>query len=254
MSERIVASIGTTHPWNIAGLGLDLRVAETFGVRNFTVVTGVTAQDADGLHAALALPEKIVRAQLDALPMEDVDVLRVGVLLGKPNVELVAAFRAEHPKTIAIVDPVFGATLGGAFLDDAAFATFRDGLAALPSVVLTPNVEEAIRLLGREALEVDDLGAAAAELQARGAKAVFVKGGHLAGDPVDALATAKGVQLFRDERMPGAMRGGGCVLAMTLACELARGLPLVDAVQSARTYVRTRIASRQRYGGLQVAY
>jgi len=44
------------------------------------------------------------------------------------------------------------------------------------------------------------------------------------------------------------------VLAMALACELARGLSLAEAVQSARTYVRTRIASRQRFGGLQVAY
>jgi hydroxymethylpyrimidine/phosphomethylpyrimidine kinase len=254
MSGPVVASIGTTHPWNVAGLGLDLRVAETFGVRDVTVVTGVTAQDAGGLHAALPLPEAIVRAQLDALPMDEVDVLRVGALIGSPNVALIAAFLAEHPKTPAVVDPVFGATLGGAFLDDAAFAMFRDGLARLPSVVLTPNVEEASRLLGRASIAAGEIGAAAAELQSRGARAVLLKGGHLAGDPVDALATARGVQLFHDERMPGAMRGGGCVLAMTLACELARGLPLADAVQSARTYVRTRIASRQRFGGLQVAY
>jgi len=254
MSERVVASIGTTHPWNVAGLGLDLRVAETFGVRDVTVVTGVTAQDADGLHAALALPEAIVRAQFDALPMDEVDVLRVGALIGAANVGLVAAFLGDYPKKPAVVDPVFGATLGGAFLDDAAFATFRDGLARLPSVVLTPNVEEAARLLGRASLAAGDLADAAAELQARGARAVLIKGGHLDGDPVDAFATGRGVQLFRDERMPGAMRGGGCVLAMTLACELARGLSLADAVQSARTYVRTRIASRQRFGGLQVAY
>jgi len=254
MSERVVASIGTTHPWNIAGLGLDLHVASTFGVRNLTVVTGVTAQDADGLHAAFALPEPVVRAQFDALPMAEVAVLRVGALIGKPNVELVAAFLAEHPKTLAVVDPVFGATLGGAFLDDLAFAAFRDGLATLPSVVLTPNVEEAARLLGRDALEAGDLAGAATDLRARGAKAVLLKGGHLTGDPIDALATAHGVEMFRDPRMPGAMRGGGCVLAMALACELARGLPLLDAVQAARTYVRSRIASHQRFGGLQVAY
>lgn len=254
MSEAVVASIGTTHPWNIAGLGLDQQVAAGYGVRVLTVVTGVTAQDATGLHAAYALPGAIVRAQFEALPMDEVDVFRVGALIGKPNVELVASFLGKYPKTVAVVDPVFGATLGGAFLDPAAFAAFRDRIATLASVVLTPNLDEAERLLGRTGLERDDLGDAAMELRARGLRAVLVKGGHLDGDPVDALATAHGVDLYRDERVSGAMRGGGCVLAMALACELARGLPLLDAVQSARTYVRTRIASHQRFGGLQVAY
>ena len=253
MSEAIVASIGSTHPWNVAGLGLDLRVAEVFGVRAFTVVAGVTAQDAAGLHASHALPADIVRAQLAALPMDAVDVLRVGALIGKANVELVAAFLAEHPTTVAVVDPVFGATLGGAFLDDAGIGVFRDGLATLPSVVLTPNLEEAARLLGRE-LAREGLADAATELHARGARAVLVKGGHLDGDPLDALATPHGVELYRDERIEGAMRGGGCVLAMALACELARGSALADAVQSARTYVRSRIAARQQFGGIQVAY
>ncbi|MDQ2991375.1 MAG: hydroxymethylpyrimidine/phosphomethylpyrimidine kinase [Candidatus Eremiobacteraeota bacterium] len=254
MSEAVVASIGTTHPWNIAGLGLDQQVAAGYGVRVLTVVAGVTAQDAKGLHAAYALPGAIVRAQFEALPMDKVDVLRVGALIGKSNVELVASFLEKYPKTTAVVDPVFGATLGGAFLDEAAFVAFRDGIATLPSVVLTPNLEEAERLLERTGLGRDDLGEVAKELRARGVRAVLVKGGHLDGDPVDALATAHGVDLYRDERLSGAMRGGGCVLAMTLACELARGLPLVDAVQSARAYVRTRIVSRQRFGGLQVAY
>jgi hydroxymethylpyrimidine kinase/phosphomethylpyrimidine kinase len=254
MSEQIVASIGTTHPWNIAGLGLDQRVAQIFGVRALTVVAAVTAQDAGGLQLSTPLPAATVRAQLDALPMDLVDVLRVGALIGEENVELVAAFLREHPKTPAVVDPVFGATLGGAFLDDAAFAAFRDGLATVPSVVLTPNVEEAARLLGRDAVVRDDLEEAAQALQARGAKAVLIKGGHLHGDPVDVLASAHGVDVYRDERMPGAMRGGGCVLAMALACELSRGLSLQDAVASARTYVRARIASQQRFGGLQVAY
>jgi hydroxymethylpyrimidine kinase/phosphomethylpyrimidine kinase len=234
MSEQIVASIGTTHPWNIAGLGLDLRVAQIFNVRALTVVTAVTAQDAKGLHAAQALPPEIVRAQLAALPMAAVDVVRVGALIGKSNVALVAEFLAEHPKTPAVVDPVFGATLGGAFLDDAAFAEFRDGLATLSSVALTPNVEEAARLLGRPAIARDELEDAAKDLRARGAKAVLIKGGHLPGDPVDVLASPHGLDVYHDERMPGAMRGGGCVLAMALACELARGLSLVDAVASGR--------------------
>jgi hydroxymethylpyrimidine/phosphomethylpyrimidine kinase len=70
----------------------------------------------------------------------------------------------------------------------------------------------------------------------------LLKGGHLAGDPADALATADGVEIFSEPRIAGAMHGTGCTLAMSLACELARGTPLGHAVRAARAYVRAQLA------------
>jgi hydroxymethylpyrimidine/phosphomethylpyrimidine kinase len=231
-----------------------MNVASAFSVRMLSVVVGVSAQDAHGLHALHAMSPEIVRAQLETLPMGDIAALRAGALVGIDNVRVVARFARDHGKKPMVVDPVFGATMGGTFVDDATLAAFRDDLATVGSVILTPNLEEAARLLGRDRIERSEIGDAAAELQARGAHAVLVKGGHLAGDPIDALATAHGVHLYTDERMKGSMRGTGCVLATALACELAHGLPLSDAVQAARTYVRSRIAMRIEFAGLQVAY
>ena len=75
------------------------------------------------------------------------------------------------------------------------------------------------------------LADAAAQLRARGAGAVLLKGGHLGGDPADALATEDGVEIFSEPRIAGAMHGTGCTLAMALACELADGTPLAQAVR-----------------------
>lgn len=97
-------------------------------------------------------------------------------------------------------------------------------------------------MLERAAIERDELGDAAARLQARGAAGVLLKGGHLAGDPADALASDDGIELFCEPRIAGAMHGTGCTLAMALACELARGVPLLDAVRAARAFVREEIA------------
>ncbi len=254
MREAVVVSIGSSHPWNIAGLGLDRRVGQSFGVRVLTVIAGVTAQDADGVRAAYAVPTDVVDAQLRSLPMEQVTAIRVGALIGRTNVERVADFLDAHPQLSAIVDPVFGATLGGGLLEPDAFSAFRDVLATRANVVLTPNTLEAARLLGRETIERDDLSDAAADLRARGAFAVLLKGGHLAEEPIDALATIDGVECFSEPRIDGAMRGGGCVMAMALASELAAGRSLAKSVATARSFVRSRISAHHHFHGLQVAY
>ncbi len=71
---------------------------------------------------------------------------------------------------------------------------------------------------------------------------MLLKGGHLDGDPADALATASGVETLSEPRIAGSMHGTGCTLAMALACELARETPLPEAVRAARAYVRAQLA------------
>lgn len=255
MAERpLVVSIGTTHPWNIAGVGLDLLVGDEFNVRVITVVVAASAQDKGGLHALHAIPADVVRAQLATVPWDAVDAIRIGAFASGEAVHDVASAVRAHPELPAVVDPVFGATLGGAFATPAVVDALRDDLATLGNVILTPNLDEAAMLLGGERIARADLARAASELQRRGARAVLLKGGHLDGEPADALASANGVDAFVGERLETSMRGTGCVLAMALACELARGLQLVHAVQSARSYVRARIARQTRFMGLNVAY
>ncbi len=64
----MIASIGTTHPWNIAGVGLDARVAAEYGLPHAMAVAAVTAQDALGLHDVHVVSPESVRAQLASLP------------------------------------------------------------------------------------------------------------------------------------------------------------------------------------------
>ncbi|MGA8324904.1 MAG: bifunctional hydroxymethylpyrimidine kinase/phosphomethylpyrimidine kinase, partial [Candidatus Cybelea sp.] len=154
----------------------------------------------------------------------------------------VAEALGERSWLPVVVDPVFSASRGGELSDSAARYGVRDELARLPNVLLTPNLDEAAFLLGTGGIERDSIGDAATALKARGAAAVLVKGGHLAGDPADALATTDGVEIFSEPRIAGAMHGTGCTLAMSLACELARGTPIGHAVRAARAYVRAHLA------------
>jgi hydroxymethylpyrimidine/phosphomethylpyrimidine kinase len=206
------------------------------------------------VHALHPVAIDVLRAQLATIPWNDLGAVRVGALPSREAVHEVTAALAQHPDVPTIVDPVFSATAGGRLTDDDAWTALRDELATLPNVILTPNMHEAALLLGTRELARDDLAKAANALRERGALAVLVKGGHLAGDPADAFAAEKGVDVFVDERLIGDMRGTGCTLAMALACELARGEPMIEAVRSARAYVREKISIGKHFGGLGVAY
>jgi len=254
VSAPLVVSVGTTHPWNIAGVGLDARVAAEYGLAHAVAIAAVSAQDDRGLHALHVIPGDALRAQLESLP-NDAATYRIGALVSSENVRVVAAFLRERAARAAVVvDPVIAVTLGGELRsDDDLFSTLRDELLTLP-VIVTPNIEEAAQLVGVDVRSLNAMRSAAQTLVSRGARAALIKGGHLDGQPFDVLASSRGVQTFSGERLAGAMRGSGCTLAAALACELALGRDLPDAAAAARAFVREKIAARTMRGGLQVAF
>jgi len=238
----IVLSIGTTHPWNVAGVGRDLLVGSAKKCRVFTAVAAVSAQNAAGVIALGPVAPELFEAQLSVLPWESAGAVRVGALPTSDSVRAVARALAARRWLPAVVDPVFAASSGGELADRGARDALEAELATLSSVILTPNLREAAALLHIETIERSVLGGSAMRLRARGTGAVLLTGGHLEGDPADALATDGGVEIFTEPRIVGAMHGTGCTLAMALACELAAGTPLPEAVRSARAFVRAEIA------------
>jgi hydroxymethylpyrimidine/phosphomethylpyrimidine kinase len=244
MIAASVLSVGTTEPRNVAGVGRDIVVGAELGCSVAVAVAAVSAQDDTGVHALHVVPAAIVRAQIERVSP---DVVRIGALGNAQNVSVLARWLERHPVP-AVVDPVASASAGGALVEPAVVRAVFERLASLPNVILTPNLPEAAALLSRA--RIDDPAAAAAELRARGARAVLLKGGHGTGDPTDVLATVEGVEAFTAPRIGATMPGSGCTLAMAIACGLARRLPLRDAVVSAREYVRAKMFVR---GSLDVA-
>ncbi len=238
----IVLSIGTTHPWNVAGTGRDLIVAADFGARVFTAIAAVSAQGPQGLTALQPVNRNVFEAQLASLPWDSAQAVRIGALPTSEAVAVVATALRQRSELVAVVDPAFAASRGGELVDAEARNACGEQLGVLGNAILTPNLDEAAILLAADRIDRGSIGEAAATLRARGCLAVLLKGGHLDGEPTDALATAVGVELFTEPRIAGRMHGTGCTLAMAIACEVAAGMLLLDAVRSARAYVRTQIA------------
>jgi hydroxymethylpyrimidine/phosphomethylpyrimidine kinase len=249
----IVASIGTSDPWNAAGLGLDVLALAECGVHPVTVVAGVTAQDRSGIAARHAIPAALVEAQLHALREAEIAAYRIGALLDVATLDVVGLHIAAA-RAPAVYDPVLSASGGGDFAD----ATFERALLErlVPHVrLLTPNLAEAARLAGIPALaSVDAMEAAGRALCALGARAVLVKGGHLAGDAVDVLVAGDATTVFESPRLPGTLRGTGCLLACAVAARLAHGDELEAAIAFGRAFVREKFATARRAGGMNLAY
>ncbi|HMB54106.1 MAG TPA: bifunctional hydroxymethylpyrimidine kinase/phosphomethylpyrimidine kinase [Thermoanaerobaculia bacterium] len=258
-----------------AGIQADLKTFAAHGGFGMSAITAVTAQNTVAVTAVQALPPAMVAAQIDAV-FEDlgVDAVKIGMLADAGIVAAVAAALARHGAgrsssrggqgsggAPVVLDPVMVAKSGDPLLADAAVAAVVEKLLPIATVV-TPNLPEARRLLGRPLDEADseerrrEMARALAVLGSTGdgdpGPAVLVKGGHGAGDEVVDLLYEPAVGEGRDgtfhrwanPRIAGrATHGTGCTLSSAIAARLARGEALPAAVEGAIGYLRRAMES-----------
>jgi len=246
--ERGVLSIGTTEATNAVGLGLDLRLLAERGTPGFMVVAAVSAQDRSGIRDLTPLPPASLQAQLASIDAARVGAIRIGALPSVAAIEVVAAALAHFGGVPVVLDPVRAGSRGGALTSEETSAALRERLLT-PATVVLPNLGEASALAGFAVTNDASMEAAGRALVALGARAVLVTGGHLTGDPTDVLVEDARSLRFTAPRLAREMRGTGCVLAVSLAAELASGeMSLEMAIARARATVRTKIAHARRVG------
>ena len=250
MGALTLCSIGTTHPWNIAGIGLDARVAQHLETQHVVVVAGVSAQGG-GERASAPVDASLIAAQIRAVRRLVPDAYRIGALLEPRSVEAVAA-ALEGVNVPVVCDPVAETSDGVVFANDATLEMLRRRLFPLCSLV-TPNLAEASRLCGFPVNDRATMSGAAHTLVERDrARAALVTGGHLDDEASDVLYADGKTTTFEGTRLAGSMRGTGCVLAAAIAIYLARGENLVDAITAARALVRDAIAHSTQWNGERV--
>jgi len=113
--------------------------------------------------------------------------------------------------------------------------------------LVTPNLDEASVLTGMAVTNLDQMREAAARLHSLGAANVVVTGGHLE-KAIDLLSftTARGAEqeVFKANRQrSNSTHGTGCAFATALACHLAHGRGLPEAVLLSKAYISAAIAN-----------
>lgn len=224
-----ILSIAGSDSSGGAGIQADIKTITMLGGYAMTAITAITAQNTLGVTAVEVLSPELIAAQIDACVSDiGVDAVKIG-MLGSPAIAAVVADRLEALTVPIVFDPVMIATSGAALADADTIAAF-ERLMQLATLT-TPNVPELAALGGHEGM------------QARGI-AYLAKGGDSEGERIEDVLMLPGEppHVMAGTRIHTRhTHGTGCTLSSAIATYLARGLPLPEATDRARLFVRSAL-------------
>jgi hydroxymethylpyrimidine/phosphomethylpyrimidine kinase len=227
-----------------AGIQADLKTFASLKTHGVSAITCLTAQNPKGVLGVHACPPGMVSLQLEAIFAElPPKAAKTGMLFSAQIIEAVVEFFGTHRMCLLVVDPVMVATSGAPLLKPSALRLIKTKLLPL-ACLITPNLDEASLLTGRQLRSITDLRSAAKELHERYGCGALVKGGHLRGSQaVDVFFDGKAEALLSAPFVKGvSTHGTGCTYSAAIAASLAKRQPLQKAVESAKDYITNAIS------------
>ncbi len=231
-----ILSIAGSDSSGGAGIQADIKTITMLGGYAMTAITAVTAQNTCGVTMVEALAPAMVGAQIDACVSDiGVDAVKIG-MLGAPAIAHLVADRLAALAVPVVFDPVMIATSGAALADAETIAAF-ERLMQLATLT-TPNVPELAALGGHDGM------------MARGIT-YLAKGGDAEGERVEDVLAVPGepAHVMAGTRIHTRhTHGTGCTLSSAIATYLGKGLPLPEAVDRARLFVRSALRAAPGFG------
>lgn len=238
----VALCLGGMDPSGGAGLLRDAATCQGLGIHAMAVSTAETVQNSLGCL-------RILPPLLD--PVEHLETLSVhlhgnwGVKLGlcaldPPAFRRLAAALEILVPPVRIWDPIIAPTLGPALHDVHELLVMAGILLPMGGWVVAPNLHEASVAAGLP-LEAGPEALARPFLE-RGARAVWLKGGHRGLPEVEDfwIDGAGSRSLGRWLRKTGERRGTGCTVASSWLGYRLRGEEEMPAVRSAVNWIRGR--------------
>jgi hydroxymethylpyrimidine kinase/phosphomethylpyrimidine kinase len=252
LQQASVLIIAGLDPSGGAGILADAHVVWQHGFHVAGTVTAVTEQDSVMCSWMHPTETGMVSNQIARL-VDDFEIrgVKVGMLANAKMAMTVAKAlkRLAENRVPIVVDPVIRASRGITLLEGNAAEALAPLLAM--ATVVTPNLDElGVLTAGHVPEDEEGMRQAAKRLRQFGPRAVLAKGGHLLNhELVDVLVDDEGDLVIHGERVEGVTpHGTGCALSSEIACRLAFGTPLREAVKGACSRVRIRIAEARAVG------
>jgi hydroxymethylpyrimidine/phosphomethylpyrimidine kinase len=235
-----------------AGAQADLKTLSALGVYGLNVITCVVAEMPGKVAHIQELGTDVVRAQLEVL-LEGFPIaaIKTGMLYSSDIISAVARILTDRARqTPVVIDPVMVATSGDALLQPDAIACYENELFPRASLI-TPNLDEAGRLLGGSIRTIARMRTAGKRLIEKYCVPILLKGGHLPGDDaVDLLFIGNKVIEFSAPFMRGiSTHGTGCTYSAAISAGLAHGLDLEKSIRRAKKFVTASIAQHFSWSG-----
>jgi hydroxymethylpyrimidine/phosphomethylpyrimidine kinase len=252
LSPPVVLSIAGFDPSSGAGVTADIKTIAAHGCYGVACITALTVQSTSAVRRVEAVDTNLIVETLAELAGDlEIASVHIGMLGSGKVVKAVADFLTARKLPNIVLDPILKSSSGAELLDAAAARLLLERLLPL-ATILTPNVDEASGLTGLAVTDPEQMRAAARKLHEMGAAAVVITGGHL-DKAIDLLSftSKRGVQqeLFKSARLrSNSTHGTGCAFATSVACHLAMGRGLPEAVLLAKAYVSAAITNAHPLG------
>lgn len=230
--------IGGIDPQGCAGLTADIQTVSHHGCHPLPLITCMTDQNQHGMQALNPVSrERFLKHYENSVADIDVAAIKIGLI---PTLEIARCIEyiINQHNVPVVLDPVMSATSGGQAVAAEVIDFVRNVL--LPKIsLLTPNLPELRELTEQQQQSLEKQ---ARQLIESGLSACLVKGGHdNQGFVSDYFVNAATHFYCYQPRLEKNVRGTGCVLASSLACHLAQGDDLRDAIILSRSYINRGI-------------
>jgi hydroxymethylpyrimidine/phosphomethylpyrimidine kinase len=252
LTPPVVLTIAGFDPGSGAGVTADIKTIAAHGCYGVACITALTVQSTAGVRRVEMVDSGLAAETLAELAADvEIAAVHIGMLGSVKIVRTVADFLAEHKLPNIVLDPILKSSSGAALLDAAGARWLAEKLIPQATVV-TPNIDEASALTGLPVTDPEEMRTAARKLHEMGASAVVVTGGHLE-KAIDLLSftSTRGIEqeLFKSARLrSNSTHGTGCAFATSVACHLALGRGLPEAVLLAKAYVAAAISNAHPLG------
>ncbi len=225
-----VLTIAGFDPSSGAGISRDLDTFFSLGLHGIATPTSIVIQGPQGVQDIQAVPIIAFKAMLSSMQEQQIKVngVKVGVLLNEQYVEALSSYLPEYPEIPVVVDPVLTAKNGLRLLNDKGLKSLVK-LVFPRTTVITPNLDEASRIIDSRVRTLNDMEACARTLAATGPQAVVIKGGHLKGEPIDLLFDGSDCTTWKRKRIDRVIHGTGCSFSSLFTSFLAHGYSIKEA-------------------------
>lgn len=277
MTIPTVLTIAGSDPSGGAGIQGDIKTFFAEGCYGMAAITGLTAQNTTGVSAVMTVPANFVNSQIEEV-LRDIqpDAIKIGMIVTAEQVYVIADLIKRYNLVNVILDPVTAPTNGVEFTSNEVKRCMVEKLFPLSKLV-TPNLPEAEKIF-EILVELEDKKRAAIqdheqvltqvkihrlsapelarEIGLRCGCNVLVKGGHAGGKEAADYLWARSdeeragqISVFSGEMVDTtSSHGTGCALSSSIASNLAKGIPLEEAVYRGKNYVTAALRSDMNIG------
>jgi len=246
-SLNVVFLIAGSEPLGSAGMQADIKAITACGGYAACALTAIVDEDTQHVKQIYHLPVDLIVSQAESF-LGDVgaNCIKTGVLPSADIIRGVAGVLKQFPDVKKVIDPVIVNSVGEQLVSDDSIEAYKEMLFPLATLI-TPNRREAEVLLHRKISHVEE------DIKELGkwGNSVIIKSIEAPNNQlVDVLydaVTGKVRQFLKGRIDTNNVNGTGDSFSSAIATYLAKGYPLMEAVEKGEEFITRAISLGAEY-------